>query len=42
MLTSQPGVAEHWSVGGIPLVAFSGLFGVAGVALVVLGFVKKR
>ena len=35
------GKPEAWNIGGIPLVAFVVLFGVAGLALTVLGLVKK-
>lgn len=35
------GEREAWTIGGIPLIVVVGIFGVAGLALTVLGIVKK-
>ncbi len=41
ILTSTPGEAEKWSWGGIPVEVIAGIFGVLGIALTIVGIVKK-
>lgn len=41
ILTSTPGVGETWSWGGIPVEVIAGVFGVAGLALTIVGIVRK-
>jgi hypothetical protein len=41
ILTSTPGAREKWSWGGVPVEVIAVVFGVAGIALTIVGIVKK-